>query len=62
MDPTNRPIAAPGLISYRLKTRYGYVTIGATDTLDALKQALRSTLDARVEHLEIWDGEKYVAI
>ncbi len=55
-------MAAPGLTSYRLKTRYGYVMIGATDTLDALKQALRSTPDVRVEHLEIWDGEQYVAV
>jgi hypothetical protein len=62
MNPTDQPMAEPGLTSYRLKTRYGYVMIGATDTLDALKQALRSTPDVRVEHLEIWDGEQYVAV
>ena len=60
--PNNKPMAAPGLTSYRCKTRYGYVMIGAKNTIDALREAIRSCPSARLEDLEIWDGEKYVAV
>lgn len=58
----DRPMAAPGLKSYRYPSRYGgYVMIGAKDNADALKEAARS-IDGEPEmsRLEAWDGEKYV--
>lgn len=55
-------MAAEGLTSYRCKTRYGYVMIGAKNTVDALREAIRSCPSAKFEDLEVWDGKKYVAI
>lgn len=59
-DFTNRPVAAPGLTSYRCKSRFGWVMIGARSHADAYREALRSYAQAKREDLEIWDGEKYV--
>jgi hypothetical protein len=43
MNVTDKPLAAPGLNSYRYRGRYGFIMIGATDTPDALNEARRST-------------------
>jgi hypothetical protein len=55
-----RPCAAAGLISYRCRSPYGFVMIGAKDDDDAMKQALRST--SKPEALERWNGAEYVAV
>ena len=62
--PTHeRPLAAPGLISYRYKGRYGWVMIGAISADDALKQAARSTNDTPVlENLQVWNGVSYESV
>ena len=53
-----RPCAAAGLRSFRYKSPYGFVMIGATDTEDALHEARRSvTGPATVNNLDIWDAE-----
>ena len=39
MSLTDRPLAAPGLISYRCRNRFGWTMIGARDDTDALKEA-----------------------
>lgn len=57
---TDKPLAAPGLISYRCKGRYGWIMIGANDDLDALKEARRSSSEAKAEDLQVWDGKSYV--
>lgn len=54
-----RPLAAPGFVSYRCKNRFGWTMIGARDDTDAYKQALRSDPHAKVEDLEIWNGTEY---
>lgn len=58
----DKPIAAQGLISYRCKTSYGYVMIGAKDDDDAWNEARRSSSNVKREDLEVWDGEKYSKI
>lgn len=56
----DKPLAAEGLISYRLKGRFGWVMIGALDDDDAMTQAARSTPNPQIENLEIWNGAQYV--
>lgn len=56
---TDKPLAAPGLTSYRCKGRFGWIMIGAKDHEDALKEAHRSSDFVKPETLEVWDGEKY---
>jgi hypothetical protein len=52
---TNKPLADRGLISYPYRGRYGWIMIGATDHLDALREAARATGDAVTnDRLEIW--------
>lgn len=59
----DKPLAAPGLISYRYKGRYGWIMIGAHDNADALNEASRSTDDPiNIEHLQIWNGQKYINV
>ena len=58
----DRPMAAPGLISYRCKSRFGYVMIGATSVADAMKEASRSTPNPKREDLQIWNGDFYVNV
>lgn len=59
----DKPLAAPGLISYRYKGRYGWIMIGARDHSDALNEAKRSTdLPINIENLQIWDGQKYINV
>lgn len=55
-------MAAYGLTSYRLKGRYGFVMIGAKSHDEALREALRSTDEAKRENLEVWTGSKYELI
>jgi len=56
----DRPMAAHGLTSYRLRGRYGWVMIGATDHADAMRDAARSTQEPKPENLQVWDGTQYV--
>ena len=58
----NRPLAAPGLVSYRCRSPSGWIMIGATDTVGALREAGRSTAFPQVEDLQVWDGAQYVAV
>lgn len=58
----DRPFAAVGLRSYRCKGRYGWIMIGATDHDGAMGAALRSSDAAQRETLEIWNGQRYVAV
>lgn len=57
---TNRPLAAPGLTSYRARGRYGWVMIGATDAADAWREARRST--DKLTNLQVWNGMEYVPV
>lgn len=54
----DKPMAAPGLTSYRCPNPYGYTMIGARDHADALREARRSDPGARREDLEVWDAGK----
>lgn len=61
----DRPLAAPGLLSYRYQTGHGFVMIGATSSADALREARRSLdCDPDPAGLEQWDSYvgAYVAI
>lgn len=57
---TERPLASPGLISYRARNQFGWTMIGARDHEDAMVQARRSYAETEPKTLEIWDGKKYV--
>jgi hypothetical protein len=60
----NKPLAAPGLTSYRYRSAYGWTMIGAVDHGDALREAGRSLGSAAtIGKLEIWDADagRYVA-
>lgn len=63
-DNVNRPLAMPGLISYRHPSPFGWVMIGAKDDDDALSEASRSTANAHRNLLEKWDADqgKYVKV
>jgi hypothetical protein len=54
-----RPLAAPGLTSYRYRGGYGWIMIGATCIAEALREADRSlsVKGATADRLEIWDSE-----
>ena len=58
----NKPMAAKGLTSYRCKGAYGWIMIGASSTDDAMREARRSSPNARREDLQVWDGRKYVDV
>ena len=58
----DRPLASPGLTSFRCKNRYGWTMIGASDCADALNQAKRSFEGSRHEDLQKWNGESYMPI
>lgn len=60
MKSHDRPYAAKGFTSYRCRTPYGWVMIGATDPIDAMREAARSSNFAKRENLQVWDGERYV--
>ena len=61
-DIHDRPLAAHGLTSYRLKGRYGWIMIGAVDDDDALREAARSMTSGTptIERLQRWNGAEYV--
>jgi len=59
MNIHDKPLAAPGLTSYRCKGRYGWIMIGAKDNEDALNETRRSSDSVRPETLEVWNGERY---
>lgn len=60
--PHDQAMAAEGLTSYRCKSRFGWIMIGATDNDDAWRQALRSSRSARLEDLEKWNGTAYAPV
>lgn len=60
LDLTDRPLAAPGLTSYRCAGRYGWIMIGAKDHAEALQEARRTCPDALPQDLQVWDGTQYV--
>lgn len=64
MNTHDKPLAAPGLTSYRYRGAYGWVMIGAKDTCDALREAARSMTyhGIAIENLEMWNGECYVRL
>lgn len=56
---SDRPMAAPGLTSYRYRNgAFGFVMIGARDRDEALREAARSVTGGEVEasRLEVWDA------
>jgi len=59
---TERPCAAPGLKSYRCRSRFGWIMIGATDDREALTQARRSCSTAKARDLQAWNGNRYVEL
>lgn len=59
---TDRPLAAEGFTSYRCKGGYGWIMIGALDHADAMREARRSSAEAKPEDLEVWNGEQYVPV
>jgi len=56
----DKPVAAAPWLSYRCRGRYGFIMIGASDDVDAMRQALRST-DAPTD-LRRWNGTEYVPV
>jgi hypothetical protein len=56
----DRPLAARGLTSYRLRGPYGYIMIGARDHEEAMREAARSTRDPKRADLEVWNGDRYI--
>ena len=63
MDTVNKPLAAPGLLSWRYRARYGYVMIGAKNQKDALREAARS-IEGQPDQgrLEVWAGCRYLPV
>lgn len=57
---TEKPYAAPGLVSYRCRNRYGWTMIGAEDHDGAFREALRSDASSKRIDLQIWSGTAYV--
>lgn len=66
MSITDKPLAAPGLTSYRYAGRYGWIMIGARSTEDALREARRSSSGDPAEitaaGLQVWAGDRYVNV
>lgn len=56
---TDRPLASPGLVSYRCRNRFGWTMIGAKDDEEALREARRSDPGAKAEDLEVWTERGY---
>jgi hypothetical protein len=63
MNMTDRPLAAAGLISYRCKSPYGWIMIGAKDHDDAMREARRSNPAVSRDGLQVWDAttRQYIA-
>ncbi|MEN5275780.1 hypothetical protein ABE527_02405 [Brucella sp. TWI432] len=59
----DRPLAAPGLISFRCRSPYGgWIMIGANNPDEAMSEALRSSQTASRDTLQIWNGYRYVPV
>jgi hypothetical protein len=58
---TDKPLASHGFESYRYRSKYGWIMIGAKDHADALNEANRSLTGEKAELslLEIWTGKQY---
>lgn len=56
----DKPLAAHGLHSFRIRGPYGWIMIGSIDRDDALREAARSTDMVQPGTLEKWDGKRYV--
>ena len=54
------PCASDGLRSYRARSCYGWIMIGAKDHADAMREAKRSSKDAHT--LQVWNGIQYVHV
>lgn len=61
-DTCNRPLAAPGLTSYRCKSPYGWIMIGAFCAEGAMREACRSTPAPLRSDLQVWNGDAYVPV
>lgn len=57
---TDRPCAAAGLTSYRARSPFGFIMIGASSDKGAWREAHRST--DRPHSLERWNGAAYVPV
>ena len=55
----DKPLAAKGLTSYRIRGTYGYIMIGAKDHDDAWNEAQRSSDRLNRANLEVWNGKAY---
>lgn len=49
----DKPLAAKGLVSYRARSPYGYIMIGARSHGEAWREALRSS--DKPSDLQIWN-------
>ena len=47
-EPWDKPLATPGLVSYRYRGPFGWIMVAARDHDDALREAARST-DAKID-------------
>lgn len=61
LNLTSKPLAAPGLLSYRCNGSFGWIMIGAVDDEDAMVQARSSSPHVKREDLQKWDGGAYVS-
>lgn len=60
---SNRPVAAPGLQSYRYAGPRGWIMMGAKDDAAALRKAQESSAITVTEaRLQRWDGKAYVPV
>ena len=57
-DTCDRPMAAPGLQSYRARGVFGWIMLGAKDDAEAMREARRST--PKPHTLQVWNGTRYV--
>lgn len=55
----DKPLATKGMTSYRCRSPFGWIMIGARDSDDAMRQARLSNEAASREDLQIWDGVRY---
>lgn len=61
----DKPLAAPGLLSYRYPGRYGvWIMLAALNDAQALDEAERSLQFGVCDHakLERWNGTRYVKL
>lgn len=58
----DKPCAATGLESYRYRSAYGWIMIGANSIDEALREAARSTQNVTRANLEMWIGHDYVKV